>query len=113
MRYILLLILTATIFQSCYRNDITFGELPPGNYTDVVSIDTVEARLSTLVTDSFITSGATSFLVGKYKDPYLGVISTKPFFRMTVPSGTVSIPSSAQYDSACFIIRLNKYYYGD
>src|ERR1044072_4881638 len=68
MRYILLLILTATIFQSCYRNDITFGELPPGNYTDVVSIDTVEARLSTLVTDSFITSGATSFLVGKYKD---------------------------------------------
>jgi len=99
--------------QSCYRNEIEFGNAPDNNYTDVVYIDTIEPALSTVVTDSFVTGNATSFLLGKYKDPYLGIISARPFFQMTIPATTASIPSTAQFDSACFIIHLNKYYYGD
>jgi hypothetical protein len=107
------LILLIIFCQSCYRNEIEFGNLPDNNYTDVVYIDTVEARLSTVVTDSFVMDNASSFLLGKYKDSYLGIITAKPFFQMTIPATTVSIPSTAKYDSACFIIHLNKYYYGD
>jgi hypothetical protein len=97
---------------SCYRNDIEFGNLPEGNYTNIVLVDSVEAKLSTVVLDSFSTNNATSFLFGKYKDPFLGIISAKPFFQMTIPSATTISPS-AQYDSICFIMHLNKYYYGD
>src|SRR5260221_5050551 len=112
-RMLIACILLFIFCQSCYRNEIEFGNLPDNNYTDIVYIDTVEARLSTVVTDSFVTNNAGSFLLGKYKDPYLGIIAARPFFQMTIPAATVSIPSTAKYDSACFIIHLNKYYYGD
>ena len=101
------------VCQSCYRKDIGFGNLPDNNYTNVAFTDTVQPLLSTVVLDSFATNNAKSFLMGKYKDPYLGVISTKPFFQMTIPSGTVTIPTSAMYDSFCFIMHPNRYYYGD
>src|SRR5215469_13951513 len=101
------------VCQSCYRKDIGFGNLPDNNYTNVAFTDTVQPLLSTVVLDSFATNNAKSFLAGKYKDPYLGMISTKPFFQMTIPAGTVTIPAKSQYDSFCFIMHPNKYYYGD
>lgn len=110
---LLLFMIGPVLCQSCYRNDIEFGTLPDNNYTNLVYTDTIEPRLSTVVFDSFSTNGISSFLIGKYKDPYLGVISTKPFFQMTILSDTLSIPSTAVYDSLCFIAHPNKYYYGD
>jgi hypothetical protein len=98
--------------SSCYRNNIEFGNLPDTNYTNIVFIDSVQPRLSTIVFDSFPTNSSTSFLFGKYKDPLLGIVSTKPFFQMTIPSAT-NIAASSQFDSVCFIIRLNKYHNGD
>ncbi|MFI5186764.1 MAG: DUF4270 family protein [Chitinophagales bacterium] len=109
---LVIIIVFSVLLQSCYRNDIGFGNLPDNNYTNVVFTDTVEAVLSTVVLDSFVTNGASSFLLGKYKDPYLGIVSARPFFQMTIPSSE-SIPTTAQYDSIDFIIHLNKYYYGD
>ena len=110
---LLVMIIGSFFFQSCYRNDIAFGNLPDNNYSNVVFTDTVEPVLSTVTLDSFVTNNASSFLLGKYSDPYLGIISAKPFFQMTVLSDTLNIPSTAAYDSICFIARPNKYYYGD
>jgi hypothetical protein len=110
---LLVLIIGSCLFQSCYRNDIAFGNLPDNNYSNVVFTDTVEPILSTVTLDSFVTNNASSFLLGKYSDPYLGIISARPFFQMTVLSDTLNIPSTAVYDSICFIARPNKYYYGD
>ncbi|HVT85083.1 MAG TPA: hypothetical protein VHD35_07755 [Chitinophagaceae bacterium] len=108
-----LLFLLLIIGVSCYRNDIQFGTTPSNTYTKIVYIDTVEPRLSTVLLDSFTTNSPISFLVGKIKDPYLGTVSTKPFFQMTMPSPLPSIPVTAHYDSTCLIVYLNKYYYGD
>jgi hypothetical protein len=113
LRLLIFLVGTSIFFQSCYRNNIQFGTIPENGYTRIAYVDTVEARLSTVVTDSFATNNATSYLVGKYKDPWLGIISAVPYMQMTVPSPAVTIPTTAQYDSACFIIRFNNYYYGD
>ncbi|MFI5132776.1 MAG: DUF4270 family protein [Chitinophagales bacterium] len=108
-------ILILLVCGSCYRNDIQFGSTPENSYTHIVYVDTVEPRLSTVILDSFTTNSPVAFLVGKYKDPYLGTISAKPFSQMTIPVSvdTVSIPVTAQYDSACVIAYLNNYYYGD
>ena len=109
----LLFIPICLLCLSCSRNDIEFGNIPDNNYTNIVYIDSVQPQLSTVILDSFATGNTTSFLLGKYKDPYLGLVSAKPFFQITIPSGVVDIASTSQFDSACFIIHLNKYYYGD
>ena len=98
---------------SCTRDTIEFGTVPENNYTTLSYIDTLGVQLSTVLTDSFATGNATSFLLGKYKDPYLGVVKASPFFQLTQPAAIPNIPSNALYDSLTFIIRLNKYYYGD
>ena len=105
----LLLLMTSL---GCTRNTIEFGTVPENNYTRLVYIDTVGVRLSTVLTDSFATGNASSFLTGRYKDPYLGIISATPFFQLDKPAEP-GIPTGAIYDSVTFIIRLNDYYYGD
>ena len=110
---LLLIVISLFLLQSCYRNDIAFGNLPDNNYMNVIFTDSVEPILSTVTLDSFVTNNGSSFLLGKYNDPYLGTITAKPFFQMTVFADTLNIASTAVYDSLCFIARLNKYYYGD
>jgi hypothetical protein len=107
------LIVIAVILYSCYKKQIDFGDSTQNNYTSLAFVDTIGVRLSTVVTDSFATNSATSLLVGRYKDPYLGIVSTKAFFQLSYPGSVVNIPSSAVFDSLVFIVRTNHYYYGD
>jgi hypothetical protein len=109
----LAVVLVAAVMLSCQKKQIEFGDDPENNYTRLVYIDTVAVRLSTIITDSFPTGGATSFLLGKYNDPYLGIVSAKPFFQLSPVSDAVDIPSTAVFDSLVFIIRTSDYYYGD
>ena len=101
------------LLTSCSRKDIEFGDTPENSYTRLVYVDTVQAVLSTVLLDSFVTNSAESFLVGTYSDPYLGRISTQPFFQMTIPSEEVEITNNTQYDSLCLVVHLDHYYYGD
>lgn len=110
---LLLVLLIASILYSCTRNTIEFGTIPENGYTNLVYNDTISVKFSTVMEDSFATSGDTSFLIGRYHDPYLGTVSAKVFFQMTVPSSIPDIPTSAKFDSLTFIIRPNDYYYGD
>jgi hypothetical protein len=109
----LFIVLTVAVMVSCQKKQIEFGDDPENNYTRLVYIDTVAVQLSTVITDSFPTSGATSFLLGRYKDPYLGSVAAKPFFQLNPVSESVDIPSTAVFDSLIFIIRTSDYYYGD
>ena len=110
----LIFILSLICFlYSCTRKEIDFGTVPENDYSHVVYIDTVGVQLSTVLIDSFATSTAKSFLVGKYKDPYIGLVSTKPFFQLSKPASIPDIPDQAVYDSLTLIIRLGHDYYGD
>ncbi|MEO8404325.1 MAG: DUF4270 family protein, partial [Chitinophagaceae bacterium] len=98
---------------ACTRNTIEFGTVPENNYTHLSFIDTIGVNLSTVLVDSFPTSSPAAFLVGKYKDPYLGTITAKPFFQMDKPATLPDITAQAIYDSVVLIIHPNDYYYGD
>lgn len=111
--FVVLVPLCTVLLGACYKKEIEFGTNPENNYTKVVFTDTVAVSLSTVKADSFQTSSATSLLLGKYKDPYLGIITAKPFFQLSTPAETIDIPATAQFDSLYFIIRTNDYYYGD
>jgi hypothetical protein len=97
---------------SCYRKDIQFEGDVPDTYTRLVRIDTVQPMLSTVLVDSFATSGIYPFLLGRYVDPYLGTVAAKHFFQVGLPTSS-DIPEEAKYDSITLTIKLNKYYYGD
>jgi hypothetical protein len=101
------------IFSACTRHPVDFGSVPENNYTHLAQIDTVGIRLSSVLTDSFVTSNATSFLAGNYKDPYLGTVKARCFFQLDKPETLPEIPSNAVYDSITLRLKLNDYYYGD
>jgi len=98
---------------ACNKNTIEFGANPENNSTSMVYTDTVDVMLSTVLTDSFPTNGGKSLLLGKYHDPWLGLISATPYFQLGISNGSPVIPATAVFDSLIFIIRTNKYYYGD
>jgi hypothetical protein len=101
------------IYSSCTRNDIEFGTVPDNNYSRLAYIDSVGIAQSTVITDSFETGSATTLLLGRYKDPYLGVVSARSFFQMDKPATFQNIETTATYDSLILIIKPNDYYYGD
>jgi hypothetical protein len=98
---------------ACTRNRIEFGSVPENNYSYLAYIDTVGIRLSSVLIDSYATGGASSFLLGRYNDPYLGVIKASPFFQLDKPAVVPDFPATAIYDSLTFIMKLTDYYYGD
>jgi len=97
---------------SCYRKDIQFEGDPPDTHTRLVRIDTVQPKLSTVLVDSFATSGTSTLLLGRYTDPFLGIVTGKPFIQIGLPAST-GLSEDARYDSITLVIKLNKYYYGD
>lgn len=108
------IILPAICFLfSCQRKEVDFGTVPENSYTHLVFIDTVGVNMSTVMIDSFSTGSAKSFLFGKYKDPYLGLVSTQPFCQLDKPATIPDISDQAVFDSLSLIVRFNKYYYGD
>jgi hypothetical protein len=112
-RSAIILLAALLINNACTRKEIEFGTVPENNYSHLVYIDSVGIQQSTVITDSFETGGATSLLLGRYKDPFLGVISARSFFQMDKPSTFQNIETGAIYDSLVLIIKPNDYYYGD
>jgi hypothetical protein len=99
---------------SCTKPSINFdNNFGSDNSTNVVAVDTFEVKLSTVFLDSFPTSGTGSLLIGEYKDPYLGVISSKTYAEITYPSILPTLTTLSVYDSIQLIFRLNKTFYGD
>ncbi|MGC4038013.1 MAG: DUF4270 family protein [Chitinophagaceae bacterium] len=110
---VLLIVPLLCLMLSCERKQIDFGTVPENSYTHLIFIDSVGVNLSTVLIDSFSTGNATSYLIGKYKDPYLGLVKTQPFFQLNKPSSIPDISNLAVFDSLTCILQPNKYYYGD
>lgn len=111
--YLLLLILPGFLLFGCNKPQIQFGEAyVNNNYSNIVLVDTLSAKLSTVYRDSVITSGSSSILVGQYNDNIFGKTTAKSFLQLQPPA-IVTLDSKAVYDSVVLILRPNKSYYGD
>ena len=97
---------------ACYKKDIQFATGLGETYINLSSVDTVAVGMSTVLLDSFATNNPSSLLIGSYKDAYLGLITAKPFFQLSLPSD-LTIEDNAVYDSLTFILKPNGSYYGD
>jgi hypothetical protein len=98
--------------SSCFKKDIQFGTSLGETYTNLLQIDTVAVEMSTVLLDSFTTTAPSTFLLGRYKDDAFGLVSARPFFEIGPPS-SVTMETTAIYDSLEFIFKPNHYYFGD
>lgn len=99
---------------SCSKPSINFGtNFGSDNSTNVISVDTFGVKLSTVFLDSFPTSGTGNMLLGQYKDPYFGTITSRSFSEITFPNSLLILTNLSQYDSVELILQINKNFYGD
>lgn len=101
--------------MACYKNEIKFGNLDDDNYTRLITIDTITPVISTVVLDSFPTSGTQNLLIGRWDDPFLGTTMASTYFQVGLPANVTSItfPNDAVYDSLAITLKPNKRFYGD
>ena len=101
-------------FTSCDKPTINFGSsFITNNNTSVVVVDTVTLALSTVSQDSFPTAGTGAQLIGRYQDPYFGIITSESFLQIGLPAIIPPVSNQAGFDSISLILRLNKTFYGD
>ena len=109
----LLIIITASYLTGCTKPDITFGATYLDNsFTNIATVDTATAAISTVLLDSFPTSGTGMAVAGTYIDPYFGTVTAQSYFSLTPPTFS-DIYKDAIYDSLELVLTLNKSFYGD
>ena len=110
----LLPVMMIIFIAGCQKPSINFGTtFANNNTTNVVAIDTFSVAMSTVLTDSFATAATGTGLLGRYKDPYFGTVSSRTYFQMSAPSPLPTISNLATFDSISLILLLNKSFYGD
>lgn len=109
------LFLLISLFSSCYKEEIKFGDMGTDSYTRVITIDTITPVISTFVLDSFPTSNTNMLLIGRWEDALMGPTKASTFFQLGLPSSLsgITFPNDAVFDSLALTLKPNKQYYGD
>ena len=111
--YLIPVLFTPAIF-SCTKPQIRFDNVNNGsNATNVVTVDTFAVQVSTVFLDSFPTSGTAAQLLGRYRDPFFGVITSRSYTDLGTPLPLPTITNISTYDSIHLILRIDRSFYGD
>lgn len=110
-----LVVFSCFVFAGCQKKEIQFGSGLPDSFTRILTIDTVTPFLSTVVLDSFPTSGNGVLLVGRCEDPMMGPTTAQTFFQLGLPAAAqhATIPEDAVYDSLVLVTHPDNTWYGD
>src|SRR5450755_2722607 len=112
--FYLLPVLFMLAIAACTKPQISFQSVYNGsNATNVVTVDTFAVKLSTVFLDSFTTSGTITQLLGRYKDPFFGVITSQSYTDIGTPLPLPVLTNYSVYDSIQLITRINRTFYGD
>ncbi|WP_282125568.1 DUF4270 family protein [Marinifilum flexuosum] len=120
--HVLLLLLTLSLFVSCNSNNFEehqIGDNLIDENTEVVLIDTLTIKSSTVILDSLATSGSSMAILGRYQDEFLGDVKTD-FYGVLDYNGGFKKPKNSEgtkiaieFDSLVFMVYPNKEYFGD
>ncbi|TAJ46518.1 MAG: DUF4270 family protein [Chitinophagaceae bacterium] len=117
MCYSVLFVLFSLVWVSCTKVDIAFGEQYLDNgYTQVIKVDTFAVELSSILVDSFVTSGKGVSMVGSHADPVFGKIDTENYLELAGPVYTEGMADSFRsvlFDSLVLILKPDGSYIGD
>ncbi|TRX59114.1 DUF4270 domain-containing protein [Fulvivirga sp. M361] len=87
-------------------------EIVQSEILDIVFIDTIDVRLSTVISDSIVTSNTDRHLIGTFRDDEIGRITSSSLFGLSLDS--LEFPDEgATYLSAEFELFHDGYFYYD
>jgi hypothetical protein len=84
--------------------DIGIGLPSADANTGAYLVDTLTIRASTVLRDSIVTSSSNLLLVGRYRDPQLGIITAKSYVTLNL-GGTFTPDQSQVYDSLVLVLK--------
>lgn len=115
--FVVLVVLFSQAWISCTKVDITFGEQYLDNgYTQVIKVDTFSVELSSILVDSFVTSGKGASMIGSHADPVFGKIETENYLELAGPVYTEGMADSFRsvlFDSLVLVLKPDGSYIGD
>ncbi len=110
LRPVLAILLAIVVFTPACKDPELIGleVLPEGEGYPVAWVDTFTVTVSTILDDSVVTSGLTSYLIGEMNDPDFGISKSELFTQFRLGTTNVSFSNVPQIDS----IILNLAYAG-
>lgn len=123
--HVLLSLLTISFLISCNSNNFEehqIGDNLIDETSEVVIIDTLTIKSSTVILDSLVTSRFKKAILGSYKDEFLGDVKTEyygvldysgGFSKPTKVVDNVTVKVPIQFDSLVFMAYPNGQYLGD
>lgn len=115
IKHFLLLPLLAISLTHCDDNSNTYeiGKEFADETTKVGYLDTMKVNVSTVLIDSFATSGYNKIVVGNHHDEYLGDISSTSYITFGLENTLPDVDDSTRFDSLVLYIKCNGDYMGD
>jgi hypothetical protein len=120
-KFLVFIFLAASVAGCQWGDEVkTLVQPNPDNFMVLFS-DTSTVTTSTVRYDSVMTGGPGRMLIGRYSDPYFGIMHATTFIQPTLQS-SLTIPDGAIYDSLVLSMRYEKtsaiykgspYSYGD
>jgi len=102
------------LLTSCNEKEKEFYLYPDlinNNQTFIMRIDTITCYSSTIILDSFPTSGNKKMLIGYFNDSIIGSVRCMSAFQLGLPS--IYPSENDRIDSASLFLVLDGYSYGD
>jgi hypothetical protein len=109
--YILLLL--AFIVFGCAKTPVTFEDTGNTDDPDIVYYEDFNMQLSTYKTDSFVTSGYNSFMLGTHHDPQFAKITASSYAEILIPNENPVEDKDVIFDSLVLTLVPTGAYYGD
>ncbi|UIR55924.1 DUF4270 domain-containing protein [Sphingobacterium sp. SRCM116780] len=106
--------LLLTAFMACNKDISLSLDNSRDESMGIVPVDSIQVNVATYQLDDVPTSATGVVLVGKNSNAITGSVSATSYMRLGIGDiTTASIPTAAVYDSITFVLKPNKYYYGD
>ena len=112
-RFLLFLLLIAISQSACTKTDIEFKDEDDGTDPSITYFDNYPVELSTYKTDSFITSGHSSWSIGYHRDSWFGNTEAAGYTELLLPEENPLKSQSVLFDSLVLVLKPNGPYYGD
>ena len=112
LKFLVIIGLSISVVSCQWGDEVT--TLVPPNPDDFAASfsDTTSVKLSIVATDSFMTGSQTRLFVGRFTDPYFGVMQATTYFQPGLQSSLV-LAEKSEYDSLILSLEYDGYYYGD
>ncbi len=113
LRYLIYAALPAIGLCSCTKTDISFKDEDDGSDPSITYYDNYPLELYTYKTDSFITSGHSSWTIGYHRDNWFGNTEAAGYTELLLPEENPLKSQSVIFDSLVLVLKPNGAYYGD